>query len=277
VSLIINRNLYLFTVKFVRQCIVTAAAQSAALANIAEVLTNLELNGDLVEEMFGYYIHHYAEPNDERGTMDQGLQRVYALLDSLEACLHEGVVACFSSPALLIHPIPSSISRSNSENSLCEEDKIDLINYSESILGKKDDRLLDLRENSTKVETSLLDVIAALQGVKAKKKSLFTMRPEDIQQDISQDPYAYDYELSYEFNNNADKGDVETNNSASDHFQQLTDDEQQHNEWQLQHQECWDGEATYWDDAVDWVRYYDDDSEKYFYYSEALQESRWEG
>ena len=237
---------------------------------------------------------HYADDSDG---VDQSLLWVFALLDSLEACLHEGVVDCFTSPALLTHPQPPSsdalpsfkkIDSSGVSSPTSSSNDLSALQSVDSETLEEDEGLGDCRELCATHEASLQKLTEALHSVKAKKESLFAMRPEDMQLDYVHDPYAYDDTLAYEYNIGGEYdqqvSDTDPQGGGGEYkaeeLERLTEDERQLYEWQRQQRhenaDGWENGSSYWDDASDWVRYYDEPSERYFYFSETLQESRWE-
>jgi hypothetical protein len=139
----------------------------------------------------------------------------------------------------------------------------------------------EFREQHEAERACFLKLTDSLNDIKMKKDSLFSMRSEDIQVDYVADPYAYNVD-DYTYDYNEASGGVAsglTVECSEEEKQQWTEEERQLYEWQCQQQQdehLVEQATEYWEDATDWVRHFDNSAEKYFYYSESLQESRWE-
>ena len=270
---------------------------------MGEAITHLELDGGLLLEMFDYYCDQNCEEgnyiDENQHISSHHLELVNAMLDSLEACLHEGVVNCFMSPALLVHPensnIPSTVTESEKTIKIgTDQPYHNSITVHGGMLTQ--DVLVALREKQAIHEAAYSKLSCALKDCQEKKDSLFSMTPDDVQADCDYyDPYAYndDYNYNYEtehqnwneYTDQVSGNDNECRNVKLD----WTEEEQQLYEWQCQQYTSESNavnaatdvmsyyiDPSHWDDADDWVRHYDEDSGKHFYFSQALQESRWE-
>ena len=333
-------------------CVCTACdiALAAVVAGVGEALTHLELEVRLLQEMFQYYCVHYKEEREQESNAlgwegigsgrqgegrqpEQELLWVHALLDSLEACLHQGVVDCFSSPALLTHPLSPEDDdtaddtlapqghghgqgqtspprrRAASSGRVREVRSPDVESLSLSLAPaipcssslSASGRVRGSEQQAATLvaqQSSLLILTEALRGVTAKKESLFSLRAEDVQEDYEEDPYAYPADYSYDYSQQQGEGEggqyepalqehqYQHQQYTEEEKQLWTEEERELYEWQqsqglnqsqqeLQYDEL-EGGGSSWDDAVDWVQHYDESSQQYFYFSESLQESRWE-
>jgi hypothetical protein len=205
---------------------------------VEEAVVSVGLNGSLVTKMFNHFRGSGAKDVGFASLATSALSSSVALLEALEACLHEAVVNCFDSPDVL----------------RCQDLQQDTIDSGErqsggsgSISGAEGLRPESIRE--------IMVTLNSISHLKSEREKLLARHQHpDMSQHGHYDtpsPYASAYQSEYI----ATSASIE--HSTREDWNEASDS------------------TMIQADGGDWVTYLDEASGKYYSYSASTNESKW--